>query len=318
MKGKTRKKANRVFVHSFFLTFLVLTLATVTLYYLVSQLTVQHLPATYDFKRADWMKYVSPGAEKFSFMNFSQILMKTGNESPFLNDRLLVIYNFSIEIDVPDTEFSVSVLYRNPDPNLDDLALNIIKPKQDLYLTFGNELEEKAEMEFPYKSYTVIQVTGHVVSKPAIVPDPTPEYVKGYIVMDKGYLLYSEGTRGLDIIKQSLDTAEGSNQFFEQQQVRASLYLLLSKTGDELGFSYSTLPYPVGDVSSTSTSVHYDGSLVATSYVFAFTDANTASNSLDKIKKANLEAKNFQIVDNYIVVTTKFESNLLLRELRSL
>ena len=43
-----------------------------------------------------------------------------------------------------------------------------------------------------------------------------------------------------------------------------------------------------------------------------------ASSSLDAVKKANLEATDFQIFDNYIVVTTKYDGRLLLRELRSL
>jgi len=310
LKGKIKKNGNRAFIYSFFLTFLILTLVAVTLFNMPSSPTIQHLPSTYDFKRSDWMKYVSPGAEKISIMNFSQIFMKTGNYSLFPSDKLLVIYNFTIELKILDTEFSVTALYQNPDPNLEDLALNIIKPKQDLYLALGRELEEKGEIKFPYKSHTIIQVTGYIVNQTV--------YVKGYAAMDEGYLLYAEGTRGLDLIKQSLDTAEKPSQFFEQQQVKTSLYLLLSKTGDELGFSYSTLPYTVKEANSISTSIHYEENLVITRYVFAFNDTDTAVKSLENIKKANLEATDFQRIDNYIIVTAKYGSQLLVIELRSL
>jgi len=304
--------------YSFFLTILILAIAAVTINYLASLPIIHHLPSTYDFKRADWMKYVPQGAEEVSIYNFSQISMKTMNESLFPNDALLVIHNFKTELKVFDVEFIATSLYRNPDPNSEDIALNIIRPKHHIYLALEGEIEEKGEMRFPYKNHTVVQVTGHVVNKLPIVTQTTPEYVKAYIVMDEGYLLYSEGMRGLDLVKQSIDHAEEPSQFFEQQQVRASLYLLLSEEGDELGFSYSTFPYTVSGVSSTSTSIHYEEGLVIVRYVFAFASTDEASQGLDGIKKANLEAVEFQIYDNYIVVTTEYDGHLLLRELRSL
>ncbi|MGQ9514422.1 MAG: hypothetical protein ACUVTL_05165 [Thermoproteota archaeon] len=207
------------------------------------------------------MRYVPKGAEKIAIINFSQIFLKTGNESLFSTQSLLVIYNFSTELKIHDVEFSATALYRNPDPNMEDIALNIVKPKQHLYLELRKELEEKGEMEFSYKGYTIIQVTEHVVNKPTISFIPTPEYVKGYIVMNEGYLLYSEGMVGMELIKRSLDTLEESSQFFEQQQIKAPLYLLLSKMGDELGFSYSTLPCTVRDVVSTSISIRFEEGL---------------------------------------------------------
>jgi hypothetical protein len=176
---------------------------------------------------------------------------------------------------------------------------------------------EKAKWNLIHKGHTIIQVTGHVVNKPAITQS-APEYVKAYIAMDEGYLLYSEGARGLDLVEQSLDTADGPGQFFEQQRVKASLYLLLSDEGDELGFSYSTFPYVVSGVSSTSTSIRYEDGLVITRFVFSFDSTNEASGGLDDVKKANLEATDFQIFDNYIVVTTIFDGHYLLRELRAL
>lgn len=105
MKGKTKKKASRVFFSSFFLTLLVLSLAVATLYFLGSQSTVQHLPALYDFEKAEWMKYVSPGAEKISIMNFSNTFIKTGNYTFFPSLKLLAFYNFTVEIDIRDTQF---------------------------------------------------------------------------------------------------------------------------------------------------------------------------------------------------------------------
>lgn len=317
MRGKAQKKTDGIVGYSFLITFLILGIAAVTINYLASLQIIHHLPSTYDFKRADWMKYVPQGAEKVSIYNFSLISMKTMNESLFPNDVLLVIYNFKMELKVSGVEFIATSLYRNPDPNSEDIALNIIRPKHHVYLALEGEIEEKGEMRFPYKNHTIIQVTGHVVNKPAITSQTTPEYVKAYIAMDEGYLLYSEGMRGLDLVRQSLDHNEEPSQFFEQQQVKASLYLL-SEEGDELGFSYSTFPYTVGGVSSTSTSIRYEEGLVIIRYVFAFASTDEASKGLDGIKKANLEAKEFQIFDNYIVVTTEYDGHLLLRELRSL
>jgi hypothetical protein len=318
LRAKAKKKADRTLHYSFFLTITILTAAAVVFNYIASLRRVQHLPQTYDFKRADWMKYVPMGAEKITIINFSQIFIKTGNESFLPNDRLLVIYNFKTELKVYDIEFSVSALYRNPDPNSEDIALNILRPKQHIYLELEKELKEKGEIIFPYKNHTIVQVTGHIVNKPIFAPKPTPEYVKGYIAMHEGYILYSEGMRGLDLVKQSLDTMEEPTQFFEQQQVKASLYLLLSEAGGELGFSYSTFPYTVSSVLSTSTSVCYEGGFTVTRHVFSFSSAEEAQNSLDDIKKANPDATEFQIVDNYIVVIAKYGSDLLLRELRFL
>jgi len=147
------------------------------------------------------MKHVPMGAEKITVINFSQMFIKTGNESFLLNDRLLVIYNFKTELKVYDIEFSASTLYRNPDPNLEDTALNILRLKQHLYIEFEKELKEKGEIIFPYKNHTIVQVTGHIVNKPIFAPKPTPEYVKGYIAMHEGYVLYSEGMSGLDLVK---------------------------------------------------------------------------------------------------------------------
>jgi len=312
MSRRAQRKADRTFIYSFLLTFLILAIAVVTFYYLNSLQAIQHLPPTYDFKRADWMKYVPPGAEKITIINFTQIFIKTGNESLLPGESLLVFYNFSTELKVLDVKFVATALYRNPDPNQEDLALNIVRLEQSLYLDLGKELNEKGEIDFPYGGHTIVQVTGLILNKSA------PEYVKAYVAMDEGYLLYSEGIRGLNLIKQSLDSVGGPSQFFEQQQVKASLYLLLSKMGDELGFSYSTFPYAVKAVTSTSTSISYEEGLVVIRYVFAFGSTDDASKSLDGVKKANLEATDFQIVDNYIVVTTKYGSNLLLRELRAL
>jgi len=296
---------------------MILALAAVIFNYLGSMQVIHHLPPTYDFKRADWMGYVPPGAEKITIINFSHLFIQTGNESLLPNDRLLVLYNFTSELKVHDVDYIATALYRITDPNAEDIALNIIRPKQYPYQELAEEVEEKGEMAFPHKGHTIIQVTGHVVNKP-VITQSAPEYVKAYIAMDEGYLLYSEGARGLDLVRQSLDAADEPGQFFEQQQVKASLYLLLSNEGDEIGFSYSTFPYVVSGVSSTSTSISFEEGLVITRYVFSFASTDMASSSLDAVKKANLEATDFQIFDNYIVVTTKYDGRLLLRELRSL
>jgi hypothetical protein len=310
LKGNAKRDGSRAFIYSFFLTFLILILVAVAMFNIPSSPITQHLPTTYDFKRSDWMKYVSLGAEKISMMNFSRIFMEIGNQSLFSSDKFLMIQNVTTEIKILDLEFSVTVLYQNLDPNLEDLALNIMKPKQDLFVALRREFEEKAEIRFPYKNRIIIQVNECTENQTT--------YVESYIAMDGAYFLFSEGDEGLDLIKQSLDTAEKPSQFFEQQQVKASLHLILSNTGVELGFSYSILPYAVKEVNSVSTSILYEENLVTIHYVFAFNDMDTALQNLDNIKKANLSATDFQIIDNYIMVTAKYGSDSLVREFRSL
>jgi len=319
LKKKPSTQANRVFITSFFLTFIILTVAAGVFIYVMLMPVTHHLPSTYDFQHADWMKYISPGAEKVALMNFTQIFLKTGNTSLFPSNRLLVLYNFTTELNILETEFSITALYLNPNQDEEDLALNIIRPTPNLYLAFEDELKEKGEIEVTYQNYTITQVTGHVVNEPALAPDPSPEYVKSYIALDNGYLLYAEGTLGLELIEHSLETAENPSQFFQQERVKASLYLLLSTTNDELGVSYSTFPYPVEDVRSTSTSIYYEDKGVVTHYVFSFDNASTAIKNSEKIKTANLAARDLTVIDNYIVVNMKkAEGNVLIRELRSL
>ncbi len=308
--GKKRSQVgNRIFIISFALTIAILSLATFLLIYLPSHQTIQHLPSTYDFKRPDWMKYVPSDPEKVTLMNFTQIFQKTGNYSLFPSSKLLMISNITTQITVLNSDFSASVLYQNPNPNSEDIVLNIIKPKQDTYSAFEKKLE-KSETNNIYGTHTIFQVIRFTASSPL--------YVSGYVALDEGYLLYGDGVDGLNLIKKALDSAVGTNQFTEKPEISAALYLLLSGKNDELGYSYSTLPYAVSDVVATSSSVRYEGNFTINRYIYTFNDTDTALKNLDKIKQANLDASDFQIVDNYIVVTATHESNLVFSELRAL
>jgi hypothetical protein len=309
MNQKRGYSGNRILIISFALTFLILSLATLFLIYQPSHQTIQHLPSTYDFKRADWMKFVSSDPEKVTMMNFTQIFQETGNYSFFPSNELLMISNITTQITVLNSDFSATILFQNPNPNSEDIVLNIIKLKQDTYSAFAGELG-KSETKITYGAHIIFRVTRFTASSPA--------YVSGYVAFEGGYLLYADGDNGLDLVKKALDSEVGTNQFTEKLDVKASFYLLLSGKNDELGFSYSTLPYAVGDVVATSTSVRYEGNYTITRNVYAFNDTNTALNDLENIKQANLNASDLQIVDNYIVTTAKYESNLIFRELRSL
>jgi len=309
MDKKRGHSGNRILIISFALTFLILSLATLFFIYLPSHQTIQHLPSTYDFKIPDWMKFVSSNPEKVTMMNFTQIFQKTGNYSLFSSNKLLMISNITTQITVLNSEFSATILFQNPNPNSEDLALNIIKPNQDTYSAFKNELE-KSQTKNAYGTHIIFQVNRVTASSPA--------YVSGYTTLDGGYLLYADGDKGLDLLKKALDTELETNQFTGRPDVKASFYLLLSGKNDELGFSYSTLPYAVSDVVATSTSIRYEDNSVITRYVFTFSNADTASKNLDNIKQANLNATDIQIIDNYIATTAKYENNLIFRELRSL
>ena len=308
--GKKRSPVgNRIFIISFALTIAILSLATFFLIYLPSQQTVQHLPSTYIFNRPDWMKYVPSNPEKVTLMNFTQIFQKTGNYSLFPNNRLLVISNITTQITVLNSDFSASILYRNPNPNSEDIVLNIIKPKQGIYTAFENELE-KSEINSTYETHIIFRVVRFTASSPL--------YISGYVALDGGYLLYGDGVDGLNLIKKALDSSVGTNQFTEKPEISAALYLLLSGKNDELGYSYSTLPYAVSDVEATSASVRYGGNFTITRNIYTFNDTDTALKNLDKIKQANPDASDFQIIDNYIVVTATHEINLIFSELRAL
>ena len=86
----------------------------------------------------------------------------------------------------------------------------------------------------------------------------------------------------------------------------------------ELAYSYSKLPYAVSDVVATSTMVRFDSNTIITSSVYVFNTTSTAQHDIDKIKQANLNATDFQIIDNYILVTAKYDKANLLGELRSI
>jgi len=89
-----------------------------------------------------------------------------------------------------------------------------------------------------------------------------------------GYLLYSDGAKGLDLIKSALDNESGTSRLVDNQEIKASLYLLSQGKGTELAYSYSKFPYSVSDVVASSTMVRYDSNNIVTSSVYSF---NTTS-----------------------------------------
>jgi hypothetical protein len=309
MNQKSSLSENKFLIASFVFTLIISSIAAVYLFFPTSHI-IQHLPSTYNFNVPDWMKLISSDAEKVTALNFTQIFQKSGNYSLFPSTNLLVLSNITTQITALNSEFLASVLYINPKPDSEDLAINIIKPKTNTFSVLKKELEEKINIKSYYMTYIIYQVSR--------LNDSGTNYVNGYLTIDGGCLLYSEEINGLEIIKKSIDSKIGSDQFSEKISVKASMYLLLTGKNDELGYSYSTLPYSVNETASVSTSVRYESNSVIASYVFGFKDTASAFNNLSNIKQANLNSVDFSVIDNFIVTDAKFDSSFLQRELRSL
>jgi hypothetical protein len=307
---KSISKGNRILLISFVATFLTLSAVTLIIIYLPRLQTIQHLPASYSVATPDWMRFIVPGLDKVTLMNFTNIYKVNGDFSVFTSDKLLVLSGFSTQVTITDSSFSVTASYPNPNPNSDELALNILKLDAVTYSTLQGELMAKKSANYTYGGSVLYQVTRSTSDSPA--------YVVGYVCLRGGYLLYSDGAKGMDLIKSALDNEAGNLSIVNDPGVKATLYLLSQKKGTELAYSYSKFPYSVNDVLVTSTTVRYDSNSLFTSSVYAFNTTSTAQQDLDKIKQANLNASDFQIIDNYILVTAKYDKATLLGELRSI
>jgi hypothetical protein len=308
MAQKKHSNESNILKITFIITIIIASSAII-LYYNSIIPKIPHLPTTITFKTPDWMKFISEETEKVFMLNFTQIFQKTSNYSLFTSNSLLSISNISTKITTLNSDILSSVLYKNPNPELEDLVLNIIKPKTNTYSTLKNEVELKITNKTNYMTniiYQILQITN------------SSSYVTGYITFYDGYLLYSENSEGLDIIKKSLDTKNGEDQFSEKIEVKGSMYLLLTGTEDELGYSYSTLPYAVNETASLSISIRFENNFVLTKQVFRFNDTAIAAKNLSNIKQANLNSNDFTMIDNFIVSNTKYDKTHLLFELRTM
>ena len=301
---------NRMLIVSFAATFIVLSAVALAIIYLPRLQTLQHIPATYSVVTPDWMRFVANNPDKITVMNFTNIHTVNGDFSVFTSEELLVLSDFSTKINVSNSLYLVTASYPNPNPNLDELTLNIIKTNTATYTELQGELPIMSSTTSSYGQNILYQVTRFTSDSPA--------YVNGYACLKDGYLLYSDGVKGMDLIKSALDNATSATRIIDDSEVKASLYLLSQGKGVELAYSYSKFPYAVSDVVATSTMVRYDSNTIITSSVYVFNTTSTAQRDIDKIKQANLNATDFQIIDNYILVTAKYDKANLLGELRSI
>ncbi len=157
------------------------------IFYYPSFQGIQHLPTSYNVISPDWMKFIAPGMEKVTFMNLTKIHQTTGNYSVFATDKILTLSGFHTNVTVNKCNFTVVALY-HPIPNSDDLALNILKVDSGTYSTLQGELSERYSAKYLYENSVLYQVTRSTSDSPA--------YVDGYICLQDGYLLYSDGTKG--------------------------------------------------------------------------------------------------------------------------
>jgi hypothetical protein len=307
---KSISKGNRILLISFAATFLVLSSVALVIIYFPHSQAVQHLPASYDVAATEWMSFVVPSPDKVTLMNFTSIYGVNGDYSVFTSDKLLVLSGFTTQVTVANSSFLLTTSYPNPNPNSDELVLNILKVNSVTYSSLKGELRAKSPENYTYGGSILYQVTRSTSDSPA--------YVIGYVCLQNGYVLYSDGAKGMDLIKSSLDNKSGGVSLVNDLGIKAALYLLSQGRGAGLAYSYSKFPYSVSDVLATSTMIRYESNSLITNNVYTFNTTSTAQQDLDKIKQANLNASDFQIIDNYILVMAKYDKANLLGELRSI
>jgi hypothetical protein len=307
MTEKNENNGNRIFLISFIVTLLVLSAAAAVMIYLPKLQTLQHIPSTYDVKTPDWFKFIPTGAEKITKMNFTKISQTTGNNSVFTSENLLELLNFSNTITIQNSQISVTIFYPNSNPNSDELALNILKPNSQIYSDLHLELENKNSQKTIYQETAIYQVTRRLNNT---------AYLTGYVCQQNGYLLYSDGIKGLELIKRALENEKAGTLLTSDPIIKAAFYVLDPK--DELAFSYSVLPYTVNEVVAVSTKISYESSKLVTRNFFAFNTTAIAEKNMNNIKQANLSATEYQLIDNYILTTARYDKSNLLGELRSL
>ena len=307
MTEKNENNGNRIFLISFIVTLLVLSAAAAVMIYLPILQTLQHIPSTYDVKTPDWFKFIPTGAEKITKMNFTKISQTTGNNSVFTSENILELLNFSNTITIQNSQFSVTVFYPNSNPNSDELALNILKPNSQISSDLHLELEIKNSQKTIYQETSIYQVTRRLNNT---------AYLTGYVCQKNGYLLYSDGVKGLELIKKALENEKAGTLLTSDPIIKAAYYVL--DPNDELAFSYSVLPYIVNEVVAVSTKISYESSKLVTRNLFAFNTTAIAEKNMTNIKQANLSATEYQLIDNYILTTARYDKSNLLGELRSL
>lgn len=307
MTEKNENNGNRIFLISFIVTLLVLSAAAAVMIYLPILQTLQHIPSTYDVKTPDWFKFIPTGAEKITKMNFTKISQTTGNNSVFTSENILELLNFSNTITIQNSQFSVTVFYPNSNPNSDELALNILKPNSQISSDLYLELEIKNSQKTIYQETSIYQVTRRLNNT---------AYLTGYVCQKNGYLLYSDGVKGLELIKKALENEKAGTLLTSDPIIKAAYYVL--DPNDELAFSYSVLPYIVNEVVAVSTKISYESSKLVTRNLFAFNTTAIAEKNMTNIKQANLSATEYQLIDNYILTTARYDISNLLGELRSL
>ncbi len=308
MAIKSGGNGNRILIITFLATFLILTAATVIIIYLPKLQSIQHIPSSYDVKIPDWAYFVAPGYEKVVMMNFTEIFKTTGNFSVFTSEELLEVLGFSTTVTVRNCASAVVVLYPNPNPNSEELALNILKLDSPTYSALKKELEAKAIENTTYGDSVIYQVIRSTSG--------TPAYVTGYTSLKNGFLLYSDSAKGLSILEGALGNEAGTSRLIDEPKVKAAFYVL--SPSEDLAFSYSIFPYSVSDVVATSTKVSYESNKIVTRSLYAFNTPEAAEKNLDNIKQANKNATDFQVMDNYILVVARYDKSYLMGELRSL
>jgi hypothetical protein len=305
---KSVNKNNKILLLSFIATIVTLSLVMFVISYYPTLQITQHLPTSYNVISPDWIRFISPGSDKVTFMNLTKINQIAGNYNVFANDSILILSGFSTQITVDRCIFTVVALY--PQLNSDDLALNILKLDSETYSALINELKNRDSTNYTYKNNILYKVTRSTSDSPA--------YVDGYVCLRDGYLLYSDGMMGMDLLKAALDNETSTTRLIDEPRVKAAFYILSYGEGTELAFSYSTFPYAVSNVTATSTIVKYEDNAIVTSNLFSFNSTEIAQQNLNKIKQANLNASYFQIIDNYIFTVAKYDKANLFGELRSL
>lgn len=307
MVGVSRE--NRVFLVSFAVTVLVLSAAAVYLVYLPQGPTVHHLPQDLGIETPDWMTYAPSDAEKVSMVNFTRLRDDVGNLSFFATDRLLTLYGYTTLVTLDSTYYSATALFPSGDPTSNDIALNIIRVSPVLSASLSTELAEKDAHPVAYGAHTIHTVLRSTGSSPA--------YVEGYLVLEGGHLLYSDGARGLEVVKRALDIKDGGGNYLERPHVGAFVYLL-SGTGDEISLSCSALPSGIKDVAAVSKSLSYSDETIILRSVYEFNDTDTALRNINNIKALDFQGEEFTIFDNFIVSVTKYGLDSLVGLLRSM
>ena len=75
-------------------------------------------------------------------------------------------------------------------------------------------MEQKSELRVDYRGHVIDQVTVSIYSRLSRFADSKFMYVKAYVSPANGHLLYSEGTRGLEVVERAFDAYESSTGFF--------------------------------------------------------------------------------------------------------